>query len=153
MTVKNMSVTVNTRWDSTNVQNAKEYLSRAVNMGIDIGLLNDSINRLERAVARLSGTDSSLMHKEAVTGDAALIALKDRMIGQLIELSEVYDEISSAIMKVEDPFYRKILMLRYLDGMVWDEIADKVGYSSRNIYRKHAEALKVIMKYLPQRKI
>lgn len=153
MTVKNMSVTVNTRWDSTNVQNAKEYLSRAVNMGIDIGLLNDSINRLERAVARLSGTDSSLMHKEAMTGDAALIALKDRMIGQLIELSEVYDEISSAIMKVEDPFYRKILMLRYLDGMVWDEIADKVGYSSRNIYRKHAEALKVIMKYLPQRKI
>ena len=148
-----MSVTVNTRWDSTNVQNAKEYLSRAVNMGIDIGLLNDSINRLERAVARLSGTDSSLMHKEAMTGDAALIALKDRMIGQLIELSEVYDEISSAIMKVEDPFYRKILMLRYLDGMVWDEIADKVGYSSRNIYRKHAEALKVIMKYLPQRKI
>ncbi|MBR5995400.1 MAG: sigma-70 family RNA polymerase sigma factor [Eubacteriaceae bacterium] len=153
MTVKNMSVTVNTRWDSTNVQNAKEYLSRAVNMGIDIGLLNDSINRLERAVARLSGTDSSLMHKEAMTGDAALIALKDRMIGQLIELSEVYDEISSAIMKVEDPFYRKILMLRYLDGMVWDEIADRVGYSSRNIYRKHAEALKVIMKYLPQRKI
>ena len=153
MTVKNMSVTVNTRWDSTNVQNAKEYLSRAVNMGIDIGLLNDSINRLERAVARLSGTDSSLMHKEAMTGDAALIALKDRMIGQLIELSEVYDEISSTIMKVEDPFYRKILMLRYLDGMVWDEIADKVGYSSRNIYRKHAEALKVIMKYLPQRKI
>ena len=148
-----MSVTVNTRWDSTNVQNAKEYLSRAVNMGIDIGLLNDSINRLERAVARLSGTDSSLMHKEAMTGDAALIALKDRMIGQLIELSEVYDEISSAIMKVEDPFYRKILMLRYLDGMVWDEIADRVGYSSRNIYRKHAEALKVIMKYLPQRKI
>ncbi|MBR4395998.1 MAG: sigma-70 family RNA polymerase sigma factor [Eubacteriaceae bacterium] len=153
MTVKNMSVTVNTRWDNTNVQNAKEYLSRAVNMGIDIGLLNDSINRLERAVARLSGTDSSLMHKEAMTGDAALIALKDRMIGQLIELSEVYDEISSAIMKVEDPFYRKILMLRYLDGMVWDEIADRVGYSSRNIYRKHAEALKVIMKYLPQRKI
>ena len=153
MTVKNMSVTVNTRWDSTNVQNAKEYLSRAVNMGIDIGLLNDSINRLERAVARLSGTDSSLMHKEAMTGDAALIALKDRMIGQLIELSEVYDEISSTIMKVEDPFYRKILMLRYLDGMVWDEIADRVGYSSRNIYRKHAEALKVIMKYLPQRKI
>ena len=148
-----MSVTVNTRWDSTNVQNAKEYLSRAVNIGIDIGLLNDSINRLERAVARLSGTDSSLMHKEAMTGDAALIALKDRMIGQLIELSEVYDEISSTIMKVEDPFYRKILMLRYLDGMVWDEIADKVGYSSRNIYRKHAEALKVIMKYLPQRKI
>ena len=153
MTVKNMSVTVNTRWDNTNVQNAKEYLSRAVNMGIDIGFLNDSINRLERAVARLSGTDSSLMHKEAMTGDAALIALKDRMIGQLIELSEVYDEISSAIMKVEDPFYRKILMLRYLDGMVWDEIADRVGYSSRNIYRKHAEALKVIMKYLPQRKI
>ena len=97
--------------------------------------------------------DSSLMHKEAMTGDAALIALKDRMIGQLIELSEVYDEISSAIMKVEDPFYRKILMLRYLDGMVWDEIADRVGYSSRNIYRKHAEALKVIMKYLPQRNI
>ena len=148
-----MSVTVNTRWDSTNVQNAKEYLSRAVNIGIDIGLLNDSINRLERAVARLSGMDSSLMHKEAMTGDAALIALKDRMIGQLIELSEVYDEISSAIMKVEDPFYRKILMLRYLDGMVWDEIADRVGYSARNIYRKHAEALKVVMKYLPQRKI
>ena len=153
MTVKYMSVTVNTRWDSTNVQNAKEYLSRAVNIGIDIGLLNDSINRLERAVARLSGMDSSLMHKEAMTGDAALIALKDRMIGQLIELSEVYDEISSAIMKVEDPFYRKILMLRYLDGMVWDEIADRVGYSARNIYRKHAEALKVVMKYLPQRKI
>lgn len=149
MTVQNMSVTVNTRWDSANVQKAKEYLSRAVNIGINIGLLNDSIDKLEKAIARPSYTDSSLLLKDNLTGDAALIALKERMIWQMIELSKAYDEISSAIMKVEDPFYRRILIFRYLDGMVWDEIANKVGYSSRNIYRKHKEALTAVMKYLP----
>ncbi|MCR4722799.1 MAG: DUF1492 domain-containing protein [Eubacteriales bacterium] len=149
MTVQNMSVTVNTRWDSASVQKAKEYLSRAVNIGINIGLLNDSIDKLEKAIVRPSCTDSSLLLKDNLTGDAALIALKERMIWQMIELSKAYDEISSAIMKVEDPFYRRILIFRYLDGMVWDEIANKVGYSSRNIYRKHKEALTAVMKYLP----
>ncbi|MCR4722509.1 MAG: DUF1492 domain-containing protein [Eubacteriales bacterium] len=150
MTVQNMSVTVNTRWDSANIQKAKKYLSRAVNIGISIGFLNDSIDKLEKAIARPSYTDSSsLLLKDNLTGDAALIALKERMIWQMIELSKAYDEISSAIMKVEDPFYRRILIFRYLDGMVWDEIANKVGYSSRNIYRKHKEALTAVMKYLP----
>ncbi len=145
-----MSVTVNTRWDSANIQKAKKYLSRAVNIGISIGFLNDSIDKLEKAIARPSYTDSSsLLLKDNLTGDAALIALKERMIWQMIELSKAYDEISSAIMKVEDPFYRRILIFRYLDGMVWDEIANKVGYSSRNIYRKHKEALTAVMKYLP----
>ena len=153
MAMRNISVTVNTSWDSVNVQNAKQYLSRAVNIGINIGFLCDSINEIEEAIVRLSGTDSSLLQKETLhdinANEIALIVLKDRMIRQMIELSEVYDEISSVIMKVEDPLYRKILIFRYLDGMVWNDIADRVGYSARNIYRKHSEAIKDIMKYLP----
>lgn len=44
-------------------------------------------------------------------------------------------------LQVLDGLEKDIMQLRYIGGLSWDEIADKVNISSRHVYRIHDKAL------------
>ena len=51
-------------------------------------------------------------------------------------------EVSSAICRVSDRNCRILLVMRYLQGKSWQEVADEMHLSERHVYRLRKKALK-----------
>ncbi|WP_051171813.1 hypothetical protein [Sporomusa ovata] len=62
-------------------------------------------------------------------------------IDKLVDLKR---EIITVIQSVKEPEYQLLLELRYLRYESWEDIAEKMNYSWRNIHYLHAKALKAI---------
>ena len=62
----------------------------------------------------------------------------NREIDELIDLRR---EIQGAIDKVPDENLQLLLTYRYINGLSFEKIAEKMNYCERQIYRKHEEAL------------
>lgn len=52
-----------------------------------------------------------------------------------------YNEISARISSLVSENERDVLFYRYIKGLAWWEIAEKMGYSERQIHRFHGNAL------------
>ena len=53
-----------------------------------------------------------------------------------------FRKVQTAIEELEDETEKDLLTYRYLNGMKWEEIAVKMGYSWKHVHRIHAAALK-----------
>ena len=62
----------------------------------------------------------------------------DREIDALVGLK---GEIHRAIRTVEDPTLRLLLEYRYIHGLTWEQVAERMGYDQRWVYRLHGKAL------------
>lgn len=61
------------------------------------------------------------------------------------ELEAVRNEIITAVGKVTDSTLKQLLVMRYIDGMTWERIADKLYYSDKYIKTAlHIKALQEI---------
>lgn len=87
---------------------------------------------------RYDWTDSL---EAVIETDRAMKDLTDKMRREISELCRAKREVSAAINAVEDLRYRRVLELRYRDYLSWQDIADRMGYDVRQIYRLHGEAL------------
>ncbi len=61
-------------------------------------------------------------------------------IDRLIDLKR---RAKREIDKLDEP-YCAVLTMRYLEGLKWDKIADRMGYSLRAVYRIHGIALEIL---------
>lgn len=57
------------------------------------------------------------------------------------ELQTVRQEIRAALNQLEDENLELLMEYRYIDGMTWERIAEKMHYSWRHTCRLHGEAL------------
>lgn len=57
-------------------------------------------------------------------------------------------EIREVINKLDDNVLRKLMELRYIDCLKWEEIAKMFNYSYNHIFKLHNKALKKISKIL-----
>lgn len=70
---------------------------------------------------------------------------------KLPELTEVYDEkiesLKNRLKSIEDafeglePVERRLMRLRYIDGLEWHQVAVRISYSWQQTHRIHARAL------------
>lgn len=60
------------------------------------------------------------------------------------QAEEVKCEIESVIAKLDSDEYKMLLLYRYIDWMLWIEIASKLCCSLQTVYRWHREALNKI---------
>lgn len=81
--------------------------------------------RIERAIESMEELEYDLLKKLE-----AAVWLR-RKVGALID-------------GVEQPELRELLMRRYIDGLTWEQVAEKMHYSYRQICRKHGDALKAL---------
>lgn len=63
---------------------------------------------------------------------------------QINELVRVRAEIVAVIDSVKDDTLRLLLRLRYIDGLTWERIAERMSYSWRQTVRKHGDALTAV---------
>lgn len=60
---------------------------------------------------------------------------------EIDELQEVCRDIKSVLSQLEDDTLRLLMEYRYLDGLTWEQIAEKMNYSRQWITSLHGRAL------------
>ena len=75
-----------------------------------------------------------------------LVELQEKLADQLAALARMREEIVREIDRVEEPQLCRLLKLRYLQGMTWEQIAVEMNYSFRQVLRMHGEALNHLLK-------
>jgi len=64
--------------------------------------------------------------------------LNKKLKRKLEALMDERDRVLDYIETVPDSIMRQILILKYINGMTWEQIGAEIGYSARSIRRKHA---------------
>ena len=131
---------------------AKEYLQQAYMIDRKIRL---DTEKLAAARSALYGktvrydTDGS---KPVPRGNAAenavlrIVELEERLNAEIDMLTAKRQEIEQAVNAVPDEIQREVLTRRYLLYQKWEDIAEEMNYSERQIFRFHGVALKSIEK-------
>ena len=73
-----------------------------------------------------------------------VIAMEGDINAAIDALIDLRREIQGAIDKVPDENLQLLLTYRYIDGLTWERIAEKMDYSRQWILRLHGKALQKI---------
>lgn len=127
---------------------AKEYLSQAFIVDVDINTKLDQLDRLNALATKATTTFSEVPftgtpdphRREDII--VKIIDLEDRIKEEMRKLVDLKSDIMTAIAKIEEPEQRIVLEKRYLEFKKWEDIAVEMNRSLRSIYRLHGEALK-----------
>ena len=77
--------------------------------------------------------------KSAGTVCNEIIKLQEEIINLKNKVAEAVEKIN----KVRTPQHKRVLLYRYINGKRWSEIADLMGFTERQIYNLHKEAIKI----------
>ena len=127
---------------------AKEYLSQLINLERLIEAKRLECERLDTMSKKVSTTLSECKVKASHDNDKNaviiihMIDLKKDISEQMKAYAELQAKISKEIDAVEDIRYRSLLIMRYINGLKFGDIADKMNYGTRWVLILHREALK-----------
>lgn len=116
---------------------------------------NKTRNQLKNLVAFNAGIteadeENQIIQKELASHGydekymAALNELKQKVICYRYKKVKICLELYDKIETLEDEQEKRLLKYRYIRGYTWDVIADKMGYSVRQVFNIHSKALKTL---------
>ena len=129
---------------------AKEFLSQAYWLDRRINSMIaqvDSLNLLvEKVTSTITGMPKNPSPSQSPMADAIcrIIDLEREITDEIDRLVDLKVEISRTIKSITRIEYRLVLELRYLCFKSWEQIAEEMGYTVRNIHILHGEALQEI---------
>ncbi|SCK04337.1 RNA polymerase sigma factor%2C sigma-70 family [uncultured Clostridium sp.] len=126
----------------------KEKLKRYRRLLSELELLKRQLEKIEPefVMDSVNGSDSEFpyanhkMHIEGYDLEAyrkRVARLNRRIIRKMNELVEEKDSLIEFIYNLEDSEVRQIFIYKYIDGMIWREIAKRMNYSETAIRKKH----------------
>lgn len=122
---------------------AKEWLNRARTIDQELQALNEAhevmVTQLTKATQTLTGdTVQSTKDPHAFDrlGDLAMEIQKATKACHRIKA-----ETLAAIMKLDNTIYRRLLIMRYINGHTFEEISCAIHYSYKQTCRLHGRAL------------
>lgn len=125
----------------------KEYLNRYKNAVRKYESLQEQEQqlRLEMDGPRaIEYSDMPKVHNQSDLSD--YIVRLDKILSKIInkkrDMQEIRLEIESRIADVNDGVQSRVLYLRYIRFMKWEDICVETGYSWRQVHRTHSEGLK-----------
>lgn len=126
---------------------AKDYLKDIRKLDLEIQTLQEQISLLRKNAEGLRAMELSDMPKGGKGKDlsdyvAEIADLQTVCVQHVSELIMKKQEAIERIMSVDGSELRNVLLLRYIQCLEWDEIADRLQYNLRTIFRLHGEALK-----------
>lgn len=126
---------------------AKEWLGRGWKLDREIKELEEMYEReLAKAMRTTSGASNAKVQESiANRAEDRNIAVSDYALSlkkKKGELDGIKLEIFTAVHKLSNSTYRRVLVKRYLNFQTWERIAQDMGYSVRHVIRLHDEALK-----------
>ena len=126
---------------------AKEYLLRYQEVKREIEDLDYRMAQLRLKYAAPSAINYSDMPKAHNANHdlseyvAKMDEMTDYMISKYTRLRGIEVDIYKRLDRMDNQDERELLRFRYIDGLTWDQIALKLGYSRRNVTRIHGRAL------------
>lgn len=124
----------------------KEYLRQGFKLKREI---EHDKKILEELKSNLDGLQAIKLSENVQGGpikdDSEVVNKMNKIIEMEKDLNELCNfqiKLSGAIDKLENTNERAVLRLRYILNQTWEEIAEKMGYSLRQVTRIHGEALK-----------
>lgn len=123
----------------------KTWLNRYRLAGLAVQRLTEEIARWEAQAVALtarygeasgSGGEDSL--QRAVE---KMLELRDELAEELRRQLAIRREIEEAIRVVEDERLQELLRLRYIEGLTWERVAERMGYSYMQINRLHKKGV------------
>lgn len=127
---------------------AKEYLSQLINLERLIEAKRLECERLDTMSKKVSSTlsdckvDTSNDNDKTAVIIIQVIELKKDIREQMKVYLELQVKISKEIDAIEDMRYRCLLIMRYITGLKFGEISEKMNYGTRWVLILHREALK-----------
>ena len=127
-----------------------EYLRRALILDMEIDAGFERIQELralaERrtAVYGIERVSASAAVDRRMDVAARIVDAERKLDAQIDRMIALREEIQATIARVPDERMRVLLELRYLNGRTWEDVADQMNYTTRNIYNLHAAALKAV---------
>lgn len=126
----------------------KENLKRYRRLLSEVELLKRQLEKTEPEYVEDSVKGSSVnfpytQHKVHIEGydlesyKRKVARLNRRIVKKMNELVEEKDSLIEFIYNIEDSEIRQIFIYKYIDGMVWRDIASKMNYSETAIRNKH----------------
>lgn len=126
----------------------KEKLKRYRRLLSELELLKRQLEKIEPefVMDSVNGSDTEFpytqykMHIEGYDLESyrkKVARLNKRIVSKMNELVEEKDSLIEFIYNIEDSEIRQIFIHKYIDGMIWREIAKKMNYSETAIRDKH----------------
>lgn len=98
-------------------------------------------NELKKIYDRLNDIDNSFLDTQELQNQSKLILNKlTEEDDYIIEILDKKKKIEQRINNLEQP-YKSIFYLKYIKFFTFDEIADKMCYSTKRIYQLHKEGI------------
>lgn len=127
---------------------AKEYLSKLINLERLIEAKRLECERLDAMSKKVSSTlsdckvETSHDHDKTAVIVIQVIELKKDIREQMKAYAELQAKISKEIDAIEDMRYKSLLIMRYITGLKFGEISEKMNYGTRWVLILHREALR-----------
>lgn len=123
--------------------NAKEYLSQVGKIQKRIKCLTEQLRFMRDASECVTSVISDMPRPASRNihrledSVIRIEELEDKLKQELDKLAEA----NKLICSLPDPQWQDVIIKRYLNKMMWDEITSEIDISSRQAYRIHALAL------------
>lgn len=116
----------------------------------EIELIKRELNSITEEYVTDKVTGSRLEHPYIFTSfkisgydsggySSKVMRLERKLKRKLDELMDERERLEEYIESVNDDITRMILRLRYINGLGWNQIGNELGYSERQVRRKHAQ--------------
>lgn len=133
----------------------KENLKRYRRLLTEVNLLKKQLEKIEPEFVRdsVNGSASAFpytSHKVRIEGydlegyKRKVARLNRRIVNKMDELVEEKDRLIEFIYDIENSEVRQIFIYRYIDGLVWKEIGDKMNYGTSTIRLKHDSFIRTL---------
>ena len=132
------------------MERVKHYLSQALQLDSRIDSKLEQLQSLRALATKTSSTLSGMPRNtpnaqsmEAIV--AKIVDLEAEINADIDALVDLKRSIMTAIRGVQQPD-QALLELRYLCGLSWVQIAERMGYTERHVHRAHGHALRRVKK-------
>ena len=79
---------------------------------------------------------------------AGKLDAEEQLALDLGEISKALSEIRAAINSLQSEAQKTVLTLRYIEGLDWQDVQEKIGYERAQTYIIHGRALRNVMKWM-----
>lgn len=131
----------------------KEYLMQYRKLSARLENIEKNLNQMKDERESLTISYDGMPKGTAISDKTARLATfivdkENELLDTKYELVAMQREISKAIAKVENADYSRLLYMRYIDGLTWEEIAVNLHFTWRHVLRLHGRALQEVGKIL-----
>lgn len=130
----------------TDNEKKKKYLSSYLNTARRINRIEEELAEIKLMKICPSMNNDGMPHGSSGAGDLSgyasqLDTLESQLLTERYNRIRIYTEIRDRIEEMADGNEKDVLFYRYIKGMAWWEIAEKMRYTDRWVLKLHGKAL------------